>query len=220
VSAGIHKPDWARLFHIACDLVRQVNSHSPIIDRWTFGGGTALMLQIDHRESHDVDFFLEDPQCLSFLDPQKRDFKFAIRPSGYDSDGTGFMKLGFDGLGEIDFIVAQAKTNNPAIARDIEGETVLLETIPEIIAKKIVFRGASIKPRDLFDIAAASETHGDQIISALREYPPEVSATLRTLDQLNPEFVNNAISQLLMRPKFRALATTAMEQAKEILRSV
>jgi hypothetical protein len=35
-----------------------------------FGGGTAMMLQIDHRESHDVDIFLTDPQLLASLDPQ------------------------------------------------------------------------------------------------------------------------------------------------------
>jgi len=59
---------------VACDLIRQANTLTIVIDHWTFGGGTAMMLQIDHRESHDVDFFLRDPQLLPFLDPQKRDF--------------------------------------------------------------------------------------------------------------------------------------------------
>jgi len=75
--------DWARLFRIACALIRQVNSKESIIDHWTFGGGTAMMLQIDHRESHDVDIFLFDPQLLPFLDPQKHDFTFEIRPTDY-----------------------------------------------------------------------------------------------------------------------------------------
>jgi hypothetical protein len=34
-----------------------------------------MMLQIDHRESHDVDIFLPDPQFLSYLDPKLHDFK-------------------------------------------------------------------------------------------------------------------------------------------------
>jgi len=55
------EPDWARLFRIACALIRQVNSEQIIIDSWSFGGGTAMMLQIDHRESHDVDIFLPRP---------------------------------------------------------------------------------------------------------------------------------------------------------------
>jgi Nucleotidyl transferase AbiEii toxin, Type IV TA system len=57
---------WARLFRVACALIRQVNSKERVIDHWTFGGGTAMMLQIDHRESHDVDIFLFDPQLLPF----------------------------------------------------------------------------------------------------------------------------------------------------------
>jgi Nucleotidyl transferase AbiEii toxin, Type IV TA system len=59
----------------------------PIIDGWTFGGGTAMMLQIDHRESRDVDIFLHDAQQLPFLDPQKRDFEFEIQPAVCEGDG-------------------------------------------------------------------------------------------------------------------------------------
>jgi hypothetical protein len=38
--------DWATLFREACSLIRQVNSEYTIINHWTFGGGTAMMLQI------------------------------------------------------------------------------------------------------------------------------------------------------------------------------
>lgn len=68
------KNDWARLFRIACALIREVNSDADLIRGWTLGGGTALMLQIVHRESDDVDIFLHDSQQLPLLDPQKRDF--------------------------------------------------------------------------------------------------------------------------------------------------
>lgn len=53
----------------ASSLIRQVNSEQVLIDSWSFGGGTAVILQINHRESHDVDIFLPDPQLLAFLDP-------------------------------------------------------------------------------------------------------------------------------------------------------
>lgn len=100
--------DWARLFRIARSLIKQVNVNERIIDHWTFGGGTAIMLQIDHRESHDVDLFLNDVQLLPFLDPKNHDFVFEIVPSDYEGDGTSFIKISFDGIGEIDFIVRQA----------------------------------------------------------------------------------------------------------------
>ena len=84
MSIPTRPSDWARLFRMACSLIRQVNSEQSIIDSWSLGGGTAMMLQIDHRESHDVDIFLPDPQFLSYLDPKLHDFKFEIFPADHD----------------------------------------------------------------------------------------------------------------------------------------
>ena len=75
--------DWAQLFRIACSLIRQVNSEHVIIDTWSFGGGTAMMLQIDHRRSDDIDIFLQDPRLLPYLDPKLHDFEFEVMPSDY-----------------------------------------------------------------------------------------------------------------------------------------
>lgn len=178
-TTGSEKSEWARLFRIACALIRQVNSEQVIVDPWTFGGGTAMMLQINHRESRDVDFFLDDPQLLGFLDPRTHSFEFEIQPTDYQGDGTGSLKLVFGEIGEIDFIVAGAKTSSPTIQHTVEGESVLLETIPEIITKKICHRGASIVPRDIFDIAAGADQHEDSIIQELRNYRNEVTRTPR-----------------------------------------
>ncbi len=175
-----------------------------------------MMLRIGHRESHDVDIFLSDPQLLSFLDPQKRDFQFEIRPADYQGDGASFQKIAFKDVGEIDFIVGHA---SPTTQAAVEGEATLLETIPEIIAKKIYYRGSSIKPRDILDIAAAGEQHADSVIEALRSYRNEVEVTLKTIDRLNPDFVNSAMAQLAIEDKFRAIAKTALHQTKELLRA-
>jgi hypothetical protein len=71
------------------------------------------MLQIGHRDSHDVYFFLSDPQLLPFLDPHKHDFQFEIRPADYEGDGASFQKIAFKDVGEIDFIVSRAMTPSP-----------------------------------------------------------------------------------------------------------
>jgi hypothetical protein len=197
-------------------MIEQVNSEQPIIDHWTFGGGTAMMLQINHRESHDVDIFLRDAQHLSFLDPQKRDFDFEIRPSDYIGDGARFLKLAFE-IGEIDFIVAQALTLVPTTPATVEGKSILLETVPEILAKKIYHRGARIAPRDIFDIAAGSETQADSIINELRRYPDEVAKALAAIERQNPDFVNAAIRQLLIKDPYLAIAKTARERTIEVL---
>ncbi len=69
-----------------------------------------MMLQIDHRESRDVDIFLPDPQLLSFLDPQTHDFQLEIRPTDHQGDGSSFLKFAFKDIGEIDFILGHAMT--------------------------------------------------------------------------------------------------------------
>jgi len=212
--------DWARLFRIACSLIRQVNSEHTIIDAWAFGGGTAMMLQINHRRSDDIDIFLRDAQLLPYLDPKLRDFDFEIMPSDYQGDGFRFLKLAFEGLGEIDFIVSSALTSLPTIQRTIEGEEVALETIAEIITKKVHFRGSHIKPRDIFDIAAAARSHREQIVRALGAYKNDVVATLTAIDRLKPDFVRETIAALDIEDAYRQAAATALEDATELLRSI
>jgi hypothetical protein len=179
-----------------------------------------MVLQIDHRESHDVDIFLPDPQFLSFLDLKLHDFDFEIPPTDYDGDGSGFLKIAFKDVGQIDFVVGHTLTSSPTIEKTIENEAVQLETIPEIITKKIYYRGASIKPRDIFDVAAASEQFEDTMILALRNYPEKVAATLAKIDQLNPEFVQTAICALAIKDKYKPVATTALAQTRSLLSKV
>ena len=220
MSSVQEQVSWPRLLRVARSLIRQVNRETPVIEHWSFGGGTALMLQIGHRESRDVDIFLNDPQLLAFLDPQRRDFNFEIQPSDYRGDGAKFLKFAFDGVGEIDFIVSQPKTAEPEVLREIEGEDVLLETVPEIIAKKIVYRGSSLQPRDVFDIAAAGERFEDAIVTALRSYPVEVAAALNAIDRFKLEFFYGVVAELLIRKEFAALANGALGRAREILRKI
>jgi hypothetical protein len=220
VTIGAQNPNWARLFRAGRDLINQVNSEQTLIDDWTFGGGTAMMLQIDHRESRDVDIFLTDPQLLALLDPEKRDFTFAIRPDDFSSDGSRFRKFFFGDIGEVDFIIARVMTARPTVIKMVEGAEVALDTIPEIIAKKIYYRGSNIKPRDIFDIAAAGEQHAAPVIKALRDYREEVARTLREIETLDAAFIRDAIDGLSIRDAFRPIAKTALARATEILRAV
>ena len=71
---------WAALFAQACDIIDQANAKHKLLDHWSFGGGTALMLQIHHRESFDVDIFIHDPQVLPYLNPQTQGYVLDIRP--------------------------------------------------------------------------------------------------------------------------------------------
>ncbi len=103
---------WSELFETALSIIAQAAAATYGFD-WTFGGGTALMAQIDHRESHDVDLFLTDPQLLPFLNPATQAYDLDRQPDGYDGDGSRVLKLMFDRLGEIDFICCSASPALP-----------------------------------------------------------------------------------------------------------
>lgn len=110
------------------------------------------MLQIDHRESFDVDIFVDDPQLLPYLNPKTQGYTLDIKSDGYESDGSRTLKIVFENADEIDFICAPSLTDNPTVKAQVRGRDVLLETPGEIIAKKIFSRGATMQPCGMFDI--------------------------------------------------------------------
>lgn len=179
-----------------------------------------MMIQIGHRESHDIDIFLDDAQILGFLDPGKVDLRFKEKPADYVGDGARFQKFAFSDVGEIDFIVSGHLTQTPFETQEVEGRQVQLETIPEIIAKKVYHRGSEAKPRDIFDIAAAARTHRDEVVAALRDFPDEVQATLARLEKLNPDFVARTIGQLMILPAYQNLAGESLAVTKDLVREV
>lgn len=219
---GRRPSEWRRLFRITVDLIDQLRENAGGYDfEWSFGGGTAMMIQIGHRESHDIDIFLDDPQLLGFIDPSKSRLRFdLVVPTDYQGDGLRFQKFAFENVGEIDFIVAGALTRTPFKMREVEGRAVQLETIPEIIAKKIYYRGSEAKPRDIFDIAAAARSQLEPMVNALRAFPDQVSRTRDRLEKLNPEFVARTISQLMIMPDYEASATDSLDTALAVLDEV
>ena len=210
--------EWRRLFAIAIDLIEQLRENASGFDsEWSFGGGTAMMIQIGHRESHDIDIFLDDPQLLGFIDPSRSHPRLDLAPSDYQGDGLRFQKFAFESVGEIDFVVAGTLTQMPFDIREVEGRAVRLETVPEIIAKKVYYRGPEAKPRDIFDIAAAARFKLEPVVNALRAFPDQVSRTKERLEKLNPEFVDRAIADLMIMPDFQASAADSLDTALAVL---
>lgn len=70
------------------ELLAQLRERTGMRPAWSFGGGTALMLQINHRESHDIDVFIDDPQVLAYLNPETQEYPLSRLPDSYETDGT------------------------------------------------------------------------------------------------------------------------------------
>ncbi len=147
--------DWKSLEKKAADIVSNAeeSAKSGRMDP-LLGGGTRLMLELNHRISHDIDLFIRDPQWIGFLSPRLND-KVGDLVLGYEEDAT-FLKLKFP-EGEIDFIVRMSLTGLPV--ESSEKSLFLLEPVEEVLAKKLFYRGASLTPRDLFDWSCIESMH-------------------------------------------------------------
>lgn len=203
---GMKMPDlsrpgvWQQLFPHALrlmdDLERQLDA-----PKWTFGGGTVLMLRIGHRQSKDIDLFVPDPQYLGYLTPRLSDVAEDIT-SDYE-ESAEYLKL-YLPQGEIDIVVGSPLT---AKAHDavVHGSRVLrIETCAEIIAKKMWHRGDQGKARDLFDLCAVADAESSAIEAAGPYFKRHGAAFLRRLhersDLARAEF--EAIDSLAFRRSF------------------
>ncbi len=138
---------WKWLFSKA---VEQIKGAGLPDSAWTFGGGTSLMLRYNHRESKDIDIFLDDVQRLSFLSPRLND---AVEDSVEEhAEQSNFVRLVFD-RGEVDFICARQISSCGPTLETICGFDAHVESPIEIIAKKIHYRADEFTPRDVFDLA-------------------------------------------------------------------
>lgn len=216
------KSRWDELFDISASVINQASRLVGHKFSWSFGGGTALMLQINHRESHDIDLFLHDPQLLPYLNPATQGYEVTQQPDDYQTDGTQVIKLMFAGIGEIDFIVSADITDTPFVVTEVRGIRVNLETPAEIVAKKLFYRGARLQPRDMFDIAAVSEAFGPEyLISPLTSCGTEaIQKALDVVQSADPQFVSDVISNLMLRETTSHLVKTSQSTTARLLEQV
>lgn len=177
------------------------------------------MLQIDHRESYDVDIFLNDPQLLPFLNPITQEYRVAHTPDDYDVDAHR-IRLIYRHIGEIDFICCADITHESTTSCAVAGVDIQLETPAEIIGKKIYYRGSRLQPRDMFDLAAVSAAMGeDYVINALRETgADECRAALAAAEGFDADAAYKIISSLMFREATQHLVTSAYGITIDLLR--
>ena len=84
---------WSELFDMTMSIIDHTNARGLDMHNWSFGGRTALMLQIHHRDSHDIDLFIDDPQYLPYLNPQTQGYDLVLGPNDYETDGSRALKI-------------------------------------------------------------------------------------------------------------------------------
>ncbi|WP_152048313.1 nucleotidyl transferase AbiEii/AbiGii toxin family protein [Aureimonas psammosilenae] len=121
------------------------------------GGGTSLTFFIDHRLSFDLDLFVGDPAPRAghlhrlMASGLPRSLTSDVRYPG------NFVKLVWNGIGEIDLLAAAPLTSHPGIPVRVREIDLCLEHPEEVVTKKLVYRATSagsVKGRDIYDIHA------------------------------------------------------------------
>jgi predicted nucleotidyltransferase component of viral defense system len=130
---------------------------------WSFGGGTVLMLRLNHRHSRDIDLFVPDPQYLGHVTPRLSDVAENLTTEYVEA--AEYVKLLLP-TGEIDIVVGEPLTDDPWELIRHDRRQIRVETNAEIVAKKMYHRGHHAKARDLFDLCAVADRDPDAIESA------------------------------------------------------
>jgi hypothetical protein len=152
---------WRKLEQLAFEMVVDARIRAKDDFEPKLGGGTRLMLALEHRISDGVDLVIRDVQWIGCLTPRLND-RFTTGILDYEENPAS-LKLRY-AEGEINFITAMSLLDLPderyAEQRYLARPNFSMEPIAEVLAKKLFYRGWALTPRDLFDWWAISSKLG------------------------------------------------------------
>jgi hypothetical protein len=161
-----------------------------------------------------VDIFLHDAQLLPWLSPRLNDAVAALAADYAEESAS--LKLTF-AEGEVDFVVAPTLLALAAVPLPFAGRVVLTEPSAEIVAKKAFYRGASLKIRDVVDLALVLRREpesGPLLAPILRSVRPVLE---RRLALLAPTFAERLRTEVHLLPAGETEAAGSLEALRSFL---
>jgi len=130
---------------------------------YALGGGTALSAYYwQHRFSTDIDIFIHNgtAEDLKKIDPRKTSpaIKAQLAKIKYTGDlkkHPVYTELAIDQDSKMQFFVVKDHTAVPYSEVTLWGKNIFVESVEEIISKKVYYRCEDANARDLFDLAVA-----------------------------------------------------------------
>lgn len=210
-------PPWKPLLHKALACIDTL-AERDMKAKWSFGGGTAMMMTYSHRESKDIDIFITDPQLIGYLSPRLHDDIQAMTDcTGYDEQAT-ILKLILD-RGEIDFIVAASLTRHPFEDWKFEGRKIVRERPIEIVAKKVFYRAVDFRVRDVFDLACLLEREPEEVAKEEGLFFAKRDVIVVRLEAMRKTYKEQARQLIAIKPGFEKLRDEAIDRVLEFYRS-
>ena len=175
----IDQDTWKGVLRSAFSIFRGFEIQGYGTPPFSLGGGTVLMFRWKHRLSKDVDFFGYDAQWITMLSPRLNDDTRAVAVD-YLEQANG-LKIILP-HGDIDFIVSGDVLNSLERERGhFEGREFTMDPSAEILAKKMFYRAASFKARDVYDMSAALDLDGEAARAAIQAAKPKYEVLKRRL---------------------------------------
>lgn len=175
------------------------------------------MIHTSHRLSKDVDAFIDDPQYLSYISPRLVS-EDIWNCDAYD-ETAHYLKLVYP-EGEIDFIVASTFTSIPNVKKTIDGDCISIEHPVEIAIKKLHYRGAQLKVRDIFDIAVVDRIAPELLAENLPLIVSKKAAILSRLAAIKPEYAKAELAELAIQQPWQDLAATCLQRVKDLIEQI
>ena len=153
--------------------------------QWSMGGGTILMLNYHHRLSKDVDIFVSNTQYFNGLSPKLND---VAEDADFYQEGERFISLSYP-EGKIDFVKAFQVSDYLPTLKHVFNQNIFVDDDIEIVTKKVFFRGASLHPRDLYDLATVYlGPRRSELVNALINIPEPLQEFHDALQRVGPGF--------------------------------
>ncbi|QOY53001.1 nucleotidyl transferase AbiEii/AbiGii toxin family protein [Candidatus Sulfurimonas baltica] len=186
-----------------------------------FGGGTALAIYyFQHRLSFDIDLFVTDVQVLNYLSPKHWIEETSIFNGDKYIDLSNHIRVLFrENNIKVDVLVSQDNIADCLVddSNSLFSSTVYVESIEDIIAKKIVYRRNDNLTRDIIDIAIAIK-YADNILKNLYDKEHitlnDVSELYESLMALDTKIFHEEIEIVKPFEKYMDVATDAPEIIK------
>jgi hypothetical protein len=203
---------WEVLWDRAMSALDSLQGFSRV--DWAFGGGTAMRLAYDHRESKDIDIFLNDAMVLNGLSPRLNDVTATLTPDY--TEQSNYMKFRF-AEGEVDFILGSRLLRDvPYARRTIRHRDVAVEQPVEIVAKKCFYRAADFAVRDVFDLAvllsldrASAESHAHTLLAKRGVLQQRIEQFAQS--QASRERFRDRMNLIATAPQFSAVKDSALD---------
>lgn len=213
------------------EVTLELLKENSLLEISSLGGGTALAgYYWNHRYSTDIDIFIYGNENKThLLKPLNwsENIKSKMNYIGFTGNfrhNDIYAEIIIDRDSKIQFFDVVKKSKEPFCKANIWDKDIQIDTIEEIIAKKIYYRGDIGNSRDLFDIAIA--VHENPIIfSKMILKKEKIIGLYKTLLNISnseelKELYLHEIKQMNPNDKYDFLAKNTIIYLKNLLENV